>query len=144
MKIDFGSGYNPEKGYLTCDMTYSPALDYVYDIQSNEILYCEENSVTEFRLKNVLHHCKNIQRISECLYRYLKENGVVRIIEPRPEKYDSNRSLDIFWYRYIYPRYEIFIPPVKRVDYVSIFSGKFEIVSHDTDENYDYYVFHKK
>ena len=36
LKIDFGSGYSPRKGYSTCDITYSPFLDYVYDIQLND------------------------------------------------------------------------------------------------------------
>ena len=38
LKIDFGSGYNPRKGYKTCDITYSPFLDYVYDIHKNKII----------------------------------------------------------------------------------------------------------
>ena len=28
LKIDFGSGYNPNKEYKTCDITGSPILDY--------------------------------------------------------------------------------------------------------------------
>lgn len=143
IKIDFGSGYNPQKGYSTCDITFAPYLDYVYDIQTNKILNLSENTVSEFRLKNVLHHCDNIKNISECLHKYLEKDGIIKIIEPLPEKYNSNRSLDIFWYRYIYPRYEIMIPPINRIDYVKIFSEYFELIQHNSDDIYDYYIFKK-
>lgn len=143
IKIDFGSGYNPKEGYSTCDITYSPYLDYVYDIKTNKIFDLKENSVDEFYLKNVLHH-SNIEAISECLFYYLKQNGFITVIEPLPEKYDSNRSLDIYWYRYIYPRYEYTIPPFHREDYVNIFLKHFKIESHKITEIYDIYTFKKR
>ena len=143
LKIDFGSGYHPKEGYKTCDITFAPFLDYVYDRKTNLILGCKENSVDEFYLKNVLHHA-NIRKVSECLYRYLKKDGIITIIEPLPEKYESNRCLDIYWYRYIYPRYEISIPPYKREDYVEIFLNYFDIVHHETNEIYDFYTFKKR
>ena len=31
MKLDFGSGYNPQKGYLTCDFTSNPFLDFHFE-----------------------------------------------------------------------------------------------------------------
>ncbi len=143
IKIDFGSGYNPKEGYLTCDITYSPYLDYVYDIENNKILGLEEKSVDEFYLKNVLHH-SDIEAVAKCLFQYLKRDGIITIIEPLPEKYDSNRCLDIYWYRYIYPRYEYKIPPFHREDYVKIFKKYFKIESHTTNEIYDIYTFKKR
>ena len=50
LKIDFGSGYNPKKGFKTCDITFSPYLDYVYDKENNIILDLNKNSVDEFYL----------------------------------------------------------------------------------------------
>ena len=31
LKIDFGSGYNPNKEYKTCDITGAQILNYLYD-----------------------------------------------------------------------------------------------------------------
>ena len=42
LKIDFGSGYNPKKGYKSCDITNLPNLDYVYCEESNEIIDCRD------------------------------------------------------------------------------------------------------
>ena len=133
LKIDFGSGYNPQKNFKTCDMTFAPYLDYVYDKENNIILNLEEHSVDIFRLKNVLHHC-NIDNVVQCLKKYLKSNGEIIIIEPKIQYYESNRCLDIFWYRYIYPRYEISIPPIKRINYVDIFL-KYDFMIYKKDEN---------
>lgn len=141
LKIDFGSGYNPYKGYKTCDITYSPFLDYVYDKNLNIILGLEENSVDIFRLKNVLHHC-DINNVVLCFKKYLKNDGLIEIIEPTKENYESNRCLDIFWYRYIYPRYEISIPPIKRIDYTTIFlKHNFTIYSYKQQNIYDITIF---
>lgn len=143
LKIDFGSGYNPYKNYKTCDITYSPCLDYVYDVNINKILGLKKNSVNIFRLKNVLHHT-NINLIAQCLYKYLKQNGKVIIIEPKEKYYDSNRCLDIFWYRYIYPRYEISIPPCKRINYIKIFdSYNFKFYKYFDTGIYDTYILKK-
>lgn len=141
LKIDFGSGYNPYKDYKTCDITFSPYLDYVYDEKNNIIIGLETNSVNIFRLKNVLHHC-DIEKVILCLKKYLKTNGMVKIIEPKKEYYESNRCLDIFWYRYIYPRYEINLPPMERKDYVKLFvKYGFKILNHKTQNIYDVYTF---
>ena len=144
LKIDFGSGYNPEKGYKTCDFTYSPFLDYAYNRSDNKIYDLEEKSVDIFRLKNVLHHC-DIEKVVKCLSNYLKDDGEIIIIEPNKENYSSNRGLDILWYRYIYPRYEIPIPPVKRFNYVEEFiKNNFYVFSVEKSEIYDTYIFKKK
>ena len=141
LKIDFGSGYNTYKNYKTCDFTYSPFLDYVYDKNNNKILELEESSVDIFRLKNVLHHC-DIEKIIICLKKYLKENGKIIIIEPQSRYYESNRCLDIFWYRYIYPRYEINIPNKLQINYINLFiKHGFKIIDKKQDDIYDTTIF---
>ena len=107
LKIDFGSGYNPNSDYQLCDITYSPNLDYVYNPDDNVIIGCQENSVDEFYLRNVVHHLKDLKATFSCLQRYLKKGGIIKIIDVRKEFFKQNVILDIIWYRYVIPRYEI-------------------------------------
>lgn len=136
LKIDFGSGYNPNEGYKTCDITYLPNLDYVYDQDRNVILGCRKDSVDEFYLRNVVHHLPNIQRTFSCLTRYLKKDGIIKIIDCRKECYKQNLILDIIWYRYVTPRYEIWFSNHYR-DY-------FTILKNLGFEQIDYYVQEEK
>ena len=119
LKIDFGSGYNPNKDYKVCDITYLPNLDYVYDEENNVIIGCSKNSVDEFYLRNVVHHLPSIERTFICLINYLKGDGIIKIIDVRKEFYKQNVILDILWYRYIIPRYEIWFSRYYR-DYFKI------------------------
>lgn len=119
LKIDFGSGYNPNKEYKLCDITYLPNLDYVYDQRENIILGCEENTVDEFYLRNVVHHLPDMRKTFSCLARYLKKKGIIKIIDCRREFYKQNVILDILWYRYVIPRYEVWFSNHYR-DYFSI------------------------
>lgn len=119
LKIDFGSGYNPKIGYKTCDVTYAPFLDYVYDEEKNQILYCEKGSVDEFYLRNVVHHVKDLTRLFECLKYYLTENGIITIIDARKEYFLQNVILDIIWYRYVIPRYDVWFSKSYR-DYIEV------------------------
>lgn len=144
LRIDFGSGYNPKKGFKTCDITQSPYLDYFYDIKNNKIYDLEEQSVDVFYCKNVIHHCKDIKNTINTLYKYLKKDGILEIIEPTKENYESNRSLDIFWYRYIILRPEIYIPPQKRIDYEEIILEKFDIKAKNIDKIYEKTIYKKK
>lgn len=63
LKIDFGSGYNPKKGYKTCDMTLSPYLDFIskdnkiYD-KKGEI---QKNSVDVIHCRNTLYEVKEVE-----------------------------------------------------------------------------------
>ena len=119
LKIDFGSGYNPQKEYKTCDITYMPYLDYVYDVETNTIIGCKENIVDEFYLRNVVHHIKDLKRTFFCLKRYLKKGGEIKIIDVRKENFDTNVVLDIIWYRYVIPRYEVWFSRTYR-DYFKV------------------------
>ena len=112
MKIDFGSGYNPRKGYATCDVTPLPSLDLWYDPEANKILNRElspiaDNSVDLIRAKNVIHHIEELDPVFEELFRVLKEGGRLIIIEPNERAYPVNEFLDRLWYRCILPRKEL-------------------------------------
>lgn len=117
LKIDFGSGYNPKKGYKTCDITNAPFLDFFYD--GKEIIGCQKNSVKEFYLRNVVHHIPNLEEVFLMFSEYLKKGGTIKIIDVRKEYYQKNVILDIIWYRYVIPRREIWFSTVYR-DYGSI------------------------
>ena len=119
LKIDFGSGYSPQNGYKTCDITYAPYLDFVYDRKNNIILGCEENSVDEFFLRNVVHHLPDLKNTFSCLKKYLKKGGIIYIIDVGQEYYKQNVVLDILWYRYVIPRYEVWFS-LKYRDYAQV------------------------
>lgn len=126
LKIDFGSGYNPYPGYKTCDITASPFLDFFYD--GKEIVGCKENSVTEFYLRNVVHHIQNLEEVFAMLQLYLKKNGTIKIIEARKDYYKQNVILDIIWYRYVIPRREIWFSTFYRNYFEILKKVGFELV----------------
>lgn len=136
LKIDFGSGYNPNHEYKTCDITYLPNLDYVYDQENNVILGCKTHSVDEFYLRNVVHHLPDIEKTFRCLLSYLKNNGEIKIIDVRKEFFKQNVILDIIWYRYVIPRYEVWFSGYYR-DY-------FKILENLGMERVDYYIQEEK
>ncbi len=136
LKIDFGSGYNPNSEYKTCDVTYLPNLDYVYDQDNNIILGCTINSVDEFYLRNVVHHLPDMERTFKCLLSYLKDDGEIKIIDVRKEFYKQNVILDILWYRYVIPRYEVWFSNHYR-DY-------FKILENLGMKRVDYYIENEK
>lgn len=100
LKIDFGSGYNPLAGYKTCDFLPLPNLDYWYDESRNAIIDLQLGSVTEFYAKNVFHHIKDVKRVANMLYSYLKPKGILVVIEPSSESYPVNVVLDTIYYRW--------------------------------------------
>lgn len=111
LKIDFGSGYNPKKGYKTCDMTLSPYLDFIskdnkiYD-KKGEI---QKNSVDVIHCRNTLHHVKDLESLIKNFYTYLKPNGRLEVIDCRKEYFKGNVFLDKVWYRYINKNENIYI-----------------------------------
>lgn len=141
IKIDFGSGYNPCDGYKTCDMTGSPYLDYWYDMENNIIWSkkgeLEKGSVSEFRIKNVLHHVVDVECLVKLLSEYLMDDGKLLFIEPKEQYYRTNIILDYIWYRYVQQFYEIKIICWYR-EFISIFlNNGFKIESVMEDEVYD-------
>lgn len=119
--IDIGSGYNPAKGYKTADITGLPQLDYI--IKENKIYSniseLKGNSVNKFRLRNVIHHVKNLDGFFNSLFKYLKKDGIIEIIDCNKTNYFANFCLDNLWYRYVIPRKEIFIADNYR-DYAKV------------------------
>lgn len=106
LKLDFGSGHNPRKGFKTCDITQAPYLDYAFDPETYKVT-CEDHVFDEIIIRNVLHHIKDLESLFKEMKRILTNNGKLIIVEPRKEFYQQNLNLDILWYRYIIPRYEI-------------------------------------
>ena len=142
--IDFGSGYNPRKGYSSCDITCLPNLDFV--CKDNKIYNEQEindNSVDKIYCKNVLHHVNDLEDLLKNFYRYLKKDGILEVIEPTKDAYYSNLCLDNLWYRYVIPRKEIWISQKYR-DYVSIAKQiGFCIDEHITMNEKDIFYFRK-
>lgn len=133
--IDYGSGYNPKKGYKTCDFTTNPCLDYnVIDYKIyNKDGELPHKSVSIFRLRNVIHHIPNLQKLFENLKNYLMDDGVIEIIDVNEEHYKQNLCLDNLWYRYVNKRNDIWISQNYR-DYAKIASKMFKIL-HNFKEN---------
>jgi hypothetical protein len=122
LKIDFGSGYNPKLGFSSCDFTTNPMLCFqfidnkIIDKNGNELL---KNSVDEFFCKNVIHHIKNLDNLFKMFRYYLKYDGILTIIECNENHFTENVILDTIWYRYINPRYDIWISKLYR-NYLNI------------------------
>jgi len=57
MKLDFGSGHNPKKGYKTCDI--SGYVDFYFD-PINYKINCSDNSFDMIRCRHVIHHIKDM------------------------------------------------------------------------------------
>lgn len=108
MKLDFGSGHNPRKGFKTSDITSSPFLDYVINPETYQVS-CENNIFDEVLVRNVFHHIKNPDSLFKELSRITKPNGKIVIVDAREEYYRANVVLDVVWYRYIFSRQDIWI-----------------------------------
>jgi ubiquinone/menaquinone biosynthesis C-methylase UbiE len=124
-KLDFGSGYNPRKGYMTCDMTNSPFLDFCYDSDLN-FLSCDNDYFDKINIKNVFHHIKNLEECVMELYRVLKTGGLIVLTDVCREKYLSNYNLDYLWYRIINVNYDIWFSSKYR-NYFKIMEAFFKI-----------------
>lgn len=121
IKIDFGSGYNPKKGYSSCDITCSPMLDFVW---LNNALYSKHGrvaseTVDKVYCRNVLHHIPNLDVTLKALCSYLKPGGALKIIDCDKAHFGTNNLLDKIWYRYIIPRPDIYIANEYR-DYIAM------------------------
>lgn len=102
-KLDFGSGYNPQKDFKTCDI-YG-YVDYYFDPETYTIQ--TDDKFDHIRCRNVIHHIKDLGKLEKEFSRVLKDNGTLEIIEPRKEYYSENYYLDYLWYRFVIPRYEV-------------------------------------
>ena len=98
IKLDFGSGYNPMHDYKTCDI-YG-YVDYYFDPIEYKI-DAEDNTFDVIRCRNVIHHIKDIDKLSKEFKRVLKTNGVLEITEARKEYYSSMRRSMGYWVKII-------------------------------------------
>lgn len=93
IKIDIGSGYNPSIGYKTCDV--NSYCDY-YMVDDIPDYY-----VDVIRLRNVIHHIRNLDEFISSLIKKLKPNGKLLIIDCNEENFKTNVILDKLWYRFV-------------------------------------------
>lgn len=140
--LDFGSGYNPKDGYLTCDRTSSPKLDFVFDPDAYKIIDVDDNHFDVIRCRNVIHHVHDLRKLFLEFQRTLKVNGKLIIIEPTRKSYKSNLILDILWYRFVIPRYEVWFSPKYREYVDTLKQLKFKEESHTEGEK-EYYTFRR-
>ena len=80
-KLDFGSGYNPEKDFKTCDIYGN--VDYYFDPESYRIN--TDDKFDYIRCRNVIHHIKDIDKLSQEFNRLLTDGGTLEIIDVRKE-----------------------------------------------------------
>jgi len=109
-KLDFGSGYNPGDGFKTCDI-YG-YVDYYFDSINYQVNTDEKFDY--IRCRNVIHHIKDLRKLSLEFNRLLNPGGILEITEPRKEYYTENYYLDYLWYRFVIPRYEVWFSNVYR------------------------------
>lgn len=138
-RLDFGSGYNPEEDYETCDI-YGH-VDYYFDPIEYKI-DVEDNTFDIVRCRNVIHHIKDIRRLSAELSRITKGCGILEITEARKEHYKSNYFLDYLWYRFIIPRYEIWFSTKYRD--CRYFFSEFELEDYKVLDEKERFIFIKK
>lgn len=77
-----------------------------------------------------------MKRTFECLINYLKNDGKIKIIDVRKESFKKNVILDIIWYRYVIPRYEVWFSKYYR--------NYFKVLEDLGMERIDYYVQEEK
>lgn len=145
LKIDIGSGYAPAKHYSTCDITKLPYLDYI--IENNKIFNktreLNNNEVSIFRMRNCLHHIKDLDSLFQNLYKYLKINGKIIIIECRKEFYKANLFLDTLWYRYVIPRNEVWFSEQYRDYIITAKKYNLKVVSSTIDNEKEIIILEK-
>lgn len=133
MKLDYGSGRQPKKGFLSSDFCGSPNYDFY--IENYKVLDIPSYSCDVVHCRNVIHHIpeKDLYKLFAEFDRLLKPNGTLIISEPRKEFHKQNLILDIIWYRFLVYEEKIMIP-YKYVDYKQ-YLGNFTIVKSKNEFN---------
>jgi len=103
MKLDYGSGYNPVKGFKSSDFVSG---NYDYFIKDCRV-DCEDETFTAIHCKNVVHHIPDLDKLFREFNRILKPKGKVLVCDCRKEAYFVNRVYDTIWYRFVNKRYDI-------------------------------------
>jgi len=138
-QLDFGSGYNPLNDYETCDIYghvdhYFDPIEYKIDV--------EDNTFDIIRCRNVIHHIKDIRRLSAEFHRIMKGYGILEITEARQEHYKANYFLDCLWYRFVIPRHEVWFSKTYR-DCRDYFN-EFVLEDYQIMEEKERFIFIKK
>lgn len=133
MKLDYGSGRQPKRGFLSSDFCGSPNYDFY--IKDYKVLDAPDSSCDVIHCRNVIHHIpeRDLPKLFAEFDRLLKPSGTLIISEPRKEFHKQNLILDIIWYRFITYEDKIMIP-YEYVDYKQ-YLGKFEIVRSKNEYN---------
>ena len=138
--LDFGSGYNPKKNWKTCDI-YG-YVDYYFDPIEYKI-DADDNIFDGIMCRNVIHHIKDLNKLSKEFSRVMKSSSSLFIIESNKEHYSSNYYLDYLWYRYIIPRYEIWFSNEYR-DCRNYFNQDFDLFYYGKYDEKELFIFTKK
>jgi len=137
-KLDFGSGYNPKAGFKTCDI--NGYVDYYFDMISYKV--DTDDKFDYIRCRNVIHHIKDIDKLSKEFNRLLKDDGVLEIIDVREEYYSENYYLDYLWYRFVIPRHEVWF--CEQYRNCKNYFKEFDLAEHKKEKEKEIFLFHKK
>lgn len=110
MKLDYGAGSQPKRGFQTAD--YTGTSNYDFFIQNYKVINAKANSCDVIHCRNVIHHIpeKDLPRLFAEFKRLLKPDGTLIISEPRKEFHKQNLILDIIWYRFLVHDKNIMLP----------------------------------
>ena len=141
MKLDYGSGAQPKKGYMSSDFCGAPNYDFF--IKDYQVLDAEDESFEEIHCRNVIHHIpkEDLPKLVGEFKRLLKDGGKLIISEPREEFHKQNLILDIIWYRFLKNETKIKLP-TEYVDYKEYLKD-FEMVSSYCHFNNEIVIFKK-
>lgn len=88
MKLDFGCGPTPRKGFEGVDSIAYSEVKWVLDIETDEWPW-KDDSVDEVWCSHYVEHCRDLVRFADNLYRILKPGGKAIITHPYAH---SNRA----------------------------------------------------
>lgn len=133
MKLDYGSGSQPKKGFQSSDFCGAPNYDYF--IQDYRVLDLDDQSCDVIHCRNVIHHIpeQDLPLLFTEFRRLLKPGGQLILSEPREEFHKENLILDIIWYRFIKQEKKIALP-LSYVDYKQYVTG-FQLVKKKDEFN---------
>ena len=117
MCLDYGSGRNIKKGFLSSDFTGSSIYDFY--IKDYIVLEAPSNSFDIIHCRNVIHHIpeEDLIKVFSEFDRLLKKEGKLIIPEPLEKFHTENLILDIIWYRFLVQDFSIKLPNKKYVDF---------------------------
>lgn len=128
MRLDYGSGRQPKKGFMSSDFCGAPNYDFY--IEDYVVQDLGDDSCEVIHCRNVIHHIpkQDLPKLVDEFRRLLKPGGKLIISEPRKEFHEQNKLLDIIWYRHIVRDTSIMIPS-EYVNYKMYFKPFFDVLS---------------